>query len=412
MKYRPVTKIIVSLANGQATVRVGTLATVKRAIYFEYEPSLIESGIELSPFRLPLKAGTFQAKPEPFDGLFGVFNDSLPDGWGRLLLDRSLKSHGVSPEELSPLDRLSHVGSNGMGALLFEPDVSEEVTKDKFLDLAKLAEETNKVMAGETEEVFEELLELSGSSAGARPKVMVGVSSNKEQLVHGQQDLPINYEHWLIKFGSRGDPSDIGAIEFAYSLMARRAGLDLMPTHLFMAKKGGGYFGVQRFDRQNGYRIHMHSLSGLIHADHRMPSLDYEDILRATLTLTRNMQEVEKMFRLAAFNVFAKNRDDHAKNFAFLMDSNGGWRTSPAYDLTYSRGPGGEQSTMVMGEGRSPGRKQLIQLAEKFGITKSKSTAILDQVYEAVGNWKLVADEAGVSKASLKTIASGIRRIA
>lgn len=114
------------------------------------------------------------------------------------------------------------------------------------------------------------------------------------------------------------------------------------------------------------------------------------------------------MFRLATFNVLAKNRDDHAKNFAFLMDSNGGWRTSPAYDLTYSRGPGGEQSTMVIGEGRSPVRKQLIQLAEKFGITKSKSTAILDQVAEAVGKWKLVADEVGVSKASLKTIASGI----
>jgi serine/threonine-protein kinase HipA len=412
MKYRPVTKIIVSLALGQATVRVGTLATIKRAIYFEYEPSFIDSGIELSPFRLPLKAGTFQAKPEPFDGLFGVFNDSLPDGWGRLLLDRSLKGHGVSPEDLSPLDRLTHVGSNGMGALLFEPDASEKVTKGKFLDLAKLAEETSKVIAGETEEVFEELLELSGSSAGARPKVMVGVSPNKEQIVHGQQELPINFEHWLIKFGSRGDPSDIGAIEFAYSLMARRAGLDVMPTHLFMAKKGRGYFGVQRFDRQSGHRIHMHSLAGLIHSDHRMPSLDYEDILRATLTLTRNMQEVEKMFRLAAFNVLAKNRDDHAKNFAFLMDAKGGWRASPAYDLTYSRGPGGEQSTMVMGEGKTPGRPHLLQLAEKFGILKTKAAAILDQVAEAVGNWKLIADEAGVSKASAKTIASGIQQIA
>ncbi len=412
MKYRPVTKIIVSLAIGPTPIRVGTLATVKRAIYFEYDPSFLESGIELSPFRLPLKAGTFQAKPEPFEGLFGVFNDSLPDGWGRLLLDRSLKGHGVSPEDLSPLDRLTHVGSNGMGALLFEPDASEKVTKGKFIDLAKLAEETSKVIAGETEEVFEELLELSGSSAGARPKVMVGVSSNKEQLVHGQQDLPISFEHWLIKFGSRGDPSDIGAIEFAYSLMGRKAGLDVMPTHLFMAKKGRGYFGVQRFDRQDGHRVHMHSLSGLIHANHRMPSLDYEDLLRATLTLTRNMQEVEKMFRLAAFNVLAKNRDDHAKNFAFLMDAKGGWRTSPAYDLTYSRGPGGEHSTLVMGEGKNPGRPHLMQLAVKFGITKSKSTVILDQVAEAVGNWKLFADEAGVSKASAKTIASGIRQIA
>lgn len=408
MKYRPVTKIIVSLAMGNSPVRIGTLATVRRAIYFEYEPSFLVSGIEISPFRLPLKAGTFQAKPEPFEGLFGVFNDSLPDGWGRLLLDRSLKGLGISPEDLTPLDRLTHVGSNGMGALLFEPDASEKVTKGKFLDLAQLAEETTKVIAGETEEVFQELLELSGASAGARPKVMVGVSPNREQLVHGQQELPINFEHWMIKFGSRGDPSDIGAIEFAYSLMARNAGVDVMPTYLFAAKKGGGYFGVQRFDRHGGHRIHMHSLSGMIHADHRMPSLDYEDILRATLTLTRNMQEVEMMFRLAAFNVLAKNRDDHAKNFAFLMDAKGGWRVSPAYDLTYSRGPGGEQSTMVMGEGRNPGRPQLLQLADKFGITKPIAATILDQVGETVGNWKSVAEEAGVSKISIKAIAAGI----
>ena len=409
MKYRPVTKIIVSLAIGPTPVRVGTLATVKRSIYFEYDSSFLESGIEISPFRLPLKAGTFQAKPEPFEGLFGVFNDSLPDGWGRLLLDRSLKSLGISAVELGPLDRLTHVGSNGMGALLFEPDASEKITKGKFLDLAQLAEESSMVVAGETEEVFQTLLELSGSSAGARPKVMVGVSPNKEQLVHGQQELPDKYDHWMIKFGSRGDPNDIGAIEFAYSLMARNAGLEIMPTHLFATKNGGGYFGVKRFDRQNGHRIHMHSLSGMIHSDHRMPSLDYEDILRATLTLTRNMQEVEKMFRLATFNVLAKNRDDHAKNFAFLMAAKENWRTSPAYDLTYSRGPGGEQSTMVMGEGKTPGRPHLLQLADKFGITKTKSAVILEQVAEAVGNWRSVAREAGVSKASIKAIAAGIQ---
>lgn len=409
MKYRPVTKIIVSMAIGPSPIRVGILATVKRSIYFEYDPSFLESGIEISPFRLPLRAGTFQAKLEPFEGLFGVFNDSLPDGWGRLLLDRSLKSLGISAVELGPLDRLTHVGSNGMGALLFEPDASEKITKGKFLDLAQLAEESTKVVTGETEDIFQALLELSGSSAGARPKVMVGVSPNKEQLVHGQQELPDKYDHWMIKFGSRGDPSDIGAIEFAYSLMARNAGLEIMPTHLFATKNGGGYFGVKRFDRQNGHRIHMHSLSGMIHSDHRMPSLDYEDILRATLTLTRNMQEVEKMFRLATFNVLAKNRDDHAKNFAFLMDAKGGWRASPAYDLTYSRGPGGEQSTMVMGEGKTPGRPHLLQLAEKFGITRAKAAAILDQVAGAVGKWKSVAEEAGVSKASLKAIAKGIQ---
>jgi serine/threonine-protein kinase HipA len=187
--------------------------------------------------------------------------------------------------------------------------------------------------------------------------------------------------------------------------MARAAGLDMMPTHLFPAKKGAGYFGVERFDRAGDKRLHMHTVSGLLHADHRLPSLDYEQIMRATLALTRNVQELEKILRLAAFNVFAHNRDDHAKNFSFLMDEKGSWRVAPAYDLTFSGGPGGEHSTTVMGEGKRPTKEQLLKLAEKVGIAKPLANPIIDEVKDAVQQWPSHAEEAGATKASKKIIA-------
>jgi len=190
--------------------------------------------------------------------------------------------------------------------------------------------------------------------------------------------------------------------------MAKAAGVDMMQTYLFPAAKGKGYFGVQRFDRVGARRLHMHSLSGLIHADHQLPSLDYQDALRVTLSLTRNMKEVTKMFRLAAFNVGAHNRDDHSKNFSFLMDERGSWRVSPAYDLTFSQGPGGEHCTMIMGEGKNPGRIQLMMLADKFGIPKSTAKEILDQVFETVSKWTAFGNEAGVTKGSIKAIKSAI----
>jgi serine/threonine-protein kinase HipA len=295
-----------------------------------------------------------------------------------------------------------------MGALTYEPDTSEHSQHVDTISLDKLAAETGEVLEGEAGDVFAELLGLSGSSAGARPKVMLGVSANKKKLIHGQQKLPKGYAHWMVKFASSSDAKDIGAIEYAYSLMARAAGLEMMPTHLFPAKKGAGYFGVERFDRSGDKRLHMHTVSGLLHADHRLPSLDYEQIMRATLALTRNVQELEKILRLAAFNVFAHNRDDHAKNFSFLMDEKGNWRVAPAYDLTFSGGPGGEHSTTVMGEGKRPTKEQLLKLAEKVGIAKPLANSIIEEVKDAVQKWPIHAEEAGVTKASKKIIANVI----
>ena len=405
MKYVPTTILNVFL-DGRERRKVGRLATRNRRILFEYDPDFIASGLQLSPFELPARAGVMMAEPAPFDGLFGVFNDSLPDGWGRLLLDRAVERMGILRGNLTPLDRLAFVGRHGMGALSYEPDFSKSEREPVVLKLDKLAADAALVLAGEQGAVVDKLLKLNGASAGARPKIVAQVSADRKKIIHGPGALPPGYAHWMIKFPSQLDEADVGPIEYAYSLMARAAGVEMPETYLFGSKKKR-YFGIRRFDRDGDRRIHMHSLSGLLHADHRTPSLDYDGFLKATQVLTKDITQVEKAFRLACFNVLAHNRDDHAKNFSYLLDdATGQWSLAPAYDLIFSGGPAGEQSMMVMGEGRSPGVEQLRALGRKHGLKKAAS--IIEEVQVGIARWAVFADEAGVSKKSTSMIAARI----
>ncbi len=403
MNYTPTDLLTVYLA-GAERLKVGRLAACNRQILFEYDPAFVSSGIEISPFKLPLQPRVSVCPDTVFGGLYGVFNDSLPDGWGRLLLDRTVEQYGVNRHQLSLLDRLAYVGEHGMGALAYQPDKSATLTPDtRHLVLDRLAEESAIMLAGENEEVFEELLRLNGSSAGARPKIVAQVSADRKKIIHGEQALQPGHSHWLIKFAMEQEARDVGRVEYAYSLMARDAGLDMPEAHLFKTKKRA-CFGTQRFDRQGGQRVHVHSLSGLIHADHRTPSVDYDTVLRVTLLLTQNMVAVERAYALACFNVLAHNRDDHAKNISFLLTDRNEWTLAPVYDLTFSFGPGGEQSTVVMGEGRSPGIAQLTALGKKHGL--KKASEILRRVQGAISRWGVHADEAGLGDRSAKSIAA------
>ena len=399
------TDLLTVYLNTANRLKVGRLATLNRQLLFEYDPSFVTTGIEISPFKLPLKPGVSVCPDMIFDGLYGVFNDSLPDGWGRLLLDRTVEKYGFNRRQLTVLDRLAFVGEQGIGALTYEPARDHGSVNEGPLVLDRLAEQTAIMLAGENEEVFEELLRLSGSSAGARPKVVAQVSKDKRKIIHGQQNLQPGYAHWMIKFATSQDPRDVGAIEYAYSLMARDAGLDMPETHLFRTRKRG-YFGTKRFDRQGDRRMHVHSLSGLIHADHRTPSLDYDTLLRVTFLLTKNVVALELAYALACFNVLAHNRDDHAKNFSFLMTDQQEWVLAPAYDLTFSYGPGGEQSTMVLGEGKNPGAGQLSALGKKHSLKTAPE--ILAHVRAALSRWRTHADKAGVSAKSAKHIGNVI----
>lgn len=402
--FTPVSALNVMLDFGGTPVPVGRLARRDGKVFFEYGAGFIAKKLELSPFKLPLTPGLQVFEPGLFEGLPGLFNDSLPDGWGRLLLDRALSRKGITPESFSPLDRLAHVGASGMGALVYAPDYSEDV-QDKAVNLDALADQSQKILEGNSEEVFEELLALGGGSQGARPKAMIGVSRDKNKVIQGARDLPAGYEPWLVKFANTADGQDAGAIEYVYSLMAQEAGLEMMDAHLFPAKKGAGYFATKRFDRtESGGRLHMHTACGLLHSDFRVPSLDYQDLIKATMILTRDIREAQKMYRLAVFNVLSHNRDDHAKNFSFLMDETGAWRMAPAYDLTFSSGPGGEQSTMVMGEGKNPGIEHLLKLAEVADLSKDEAQRIIDETVTALLQWKELAKSCGVSKANIKRI--------
>lgn len=395
--FRRVEMIEVSLHFDNREIVVGKFAERDRVVYFGYDPGFLATGLQISPVRLPLVPGAARFDARLFDGLPGVFHDSLPDGWGRLILDRALKAKGIEPGELSILDRLAHVGQFGMGALVYAPDHGTHGGQKTVLDLDYLGTIADQVMEDAPGAVLEELVKLNGSSAGARPKAMIGVDRSKSKIVHGVRELDEKYEHWLVKFPNSTDGPDSGAIEFAYSQMAQGAGIEMMETHLFKSQRGPGYFGTKRFDRAGNNRIHLHTAAGLLHADFRAPSLDYKDLCELTMHLTRNMAEVEKMFRLAVFNVLGHNRDDHGKNFSFLMDARGQWRMSPAYDLIYSSGPRGEQSTMVMGEGRAPAISHLMALAGEASIAPGQAREIIEECRSALSQWQVLAKNAGVS---------------
>ena len=389
--------------------KVGTLAIKDRKIYFEYDKEFLKTGIELSPYKLPLKEGLHRCDDNTFDGLWGVFNDSLPDGWGKLLMDRHLMRLGINQASLTPLDRLSYIGNYGMGALTYEPvrETEEIMLSDIVLD--DLAVASQDILEGSSEELVDELLSLNASSAGARPKVMVQMSDDKKEIIHGSQALKEGFSHWMIKFASSVDSKEIGAIEYAYSLMARVAGLDMPETTLLESKKGC-YFACERFDRAGDKRVHMHSVAGLVHSDFRYPSLDYDDLMSLTLHLTKNVQEVEKVFRLACFNLFSHNRDDHAKNFSYLMDEKGEWSFSPVYDITFSNGPGGEHSMMYLGEGKHPTKEHLVKLGQKHSLRNIDM--IISEVEVAVKKWSEFSKIAGVSDITRRRIVQYLSEIA
>ena len=404
-----VKEVKVGLNFGDQVIPVGRLAINNRQIYFQYHDSFIEKNLNISPFHLPLKSEVFSFDYNLFEGLGGVFNDSLPDGWGRLLFDRFARSSGILPSDITPLDRLTHVGLSGLGALVYEPDHSTNENSEN-INLDKLAKQTQEVLEGASDEVLQDLLALNGSSAGARPKALIGLNNDYTNIIHGTYDLPESYEPWIVKFSSAQDGNDAGAIEYVYALMARKAGISMPEVHLFEAKKGAGYFAVKRFDRNGKERFHMHTACGLLHSDFRVPSLDYEDLIALTTALTKDAREIEKLYQMAVFNVLAHNRDDDSKNFSFLMNQKGEWKLSPAYDLTFSSGPRGEQSTMVMGEGRNPSVDHLVKLGQKAKIAKTRIAEIIDQTQTALANWEILAKEYGVSADNIRLIGKRINR--
>lgn len=350
---------------------VGTLAkTPERVVAFEYDSDWLNNGFSISPFSLPLIKKVFIPKYEPFDGLFGVFNDSLPDGWGRLLVDRLFLKNKINPAEIDNLNRLAVVQESGMGALIYKPEHKFQ-TENDISDLDILAQECSKILESQNSDNLDELFCLGGSSGGARPKILTSVDN----------------EDWIIKFPSSTDPKNIGEKEYQYSLCAKDSGINMTETKLFPSEICSGYFGIKRFDRKDGKKVHMVSVSGLLETSHRLPNLDYNLLMKLTLELTRNYEDIEQLFRLMCFNVFAYNRDDHSKNFSFLYDDNKKeWHLSPAYDLTYSSSFNGEHATTINGEGKNPNLDDILAVAKNIGLNEKSAKDIALNIQEKCKN--------------------------
>ncbi len=383
---------------------VGELAESGRKIYFEYNPEFLNDPLWLSPFKLPPEPGLHEHRDLTFGPLFGLFDDSLPDGWGLLLMDRYFRKQGIPPETLSPLDRLAYMGTRTMGALTYHPSAQTDDKQDAALDLHKLAGDAYRVLEGTATEILPQLRIAGGSPGGARPKVLIGLKD--DSMISGADTLPEGYTGWIVKFPSNQDDVDDGRVEYAYSNMAKAAGLHMPATRLFTTSEDEAFFGVERFDRQENRRLHVQTFGNLIHSNFRIPGCDYEQLMKITRVLTKNQTDVNAAFRLMVFNILAHNRDDHVKNFSFMLTARNEWRLTPAYDLTFTQGPGGEHTMTVAGEGRAPGRAHILRIAEGAGISEKLAVEIIDEVASALSEWERFAEEAGVSKKTVMRISS------
>lgn len=353
---------------------LAALADDGRALLFEYSREALSQSLELSPVQLKLRAQAYGGFPLFQQRLPGLVADSLPDGWGLLLMDRLFRQQGLG--HAGPLDRLAFVGDRAMGALRFVPALDGAPEPD--WNLLALAQESANVLAGEASDALRELAVVGGSPQGARPKALVQYEAATGRIAtrSDQPGVP-----WLVKFPAQGEHKEVCAIEQLYAELARDCGIEVPDSIAFDLAPKLAAFGTARFDREGGLRVPVHSLAGLLHVDFRLPgSADYTSLLRATRRLTRDEREVHKALARAVFNVIFHNRDDHPKNFAWRLARDRRWRLAPAYDLTFSEGPMGQHHMDVCGEGAAVARRHLLRLAAEGGVPEAVAERVIDRI--------------------------------
>ncbi|TDB05415.1 type II toxin-antitoxin system HipA family toxin [Halomonas marinisediminis] len=391
-------------------VFVGRLAQNRQGVFFQYDEAYCRQQHSLSPFQLPFDTRLHAAPPSPHKGLHGLFADSLPDGWGLMLMDRLFRQHGIPPHAVTAMDRLAFVGEHGMGALSYHPatELVDEDEADHWSRLGELGEQARRLFEGQTDTVFAALAQ-AGSSGGARPKVQVYLSPGTIDQASTRPRPEL--EPWLVKFTSSALAlgHEEGLCEAAYLALARRAGIETPDWQLITPPAGSpalAWLALRRFDCNQQGRYHMSSACGLLDADFRLPSLDYADLIKAGQVLCGSPAVGRALFRRAIFNLFACNQDDHSKNWAFLLQNDGQWRPSPGYDLTFSPGPYDEHATAFMGHGKNPPRKVIQALADQAGFTRwSEARQVIEEVMTAVSAWNEVARALGVSAGTRREIA-------
>lgn len=347
-------------------IKVGTLAFTKdNKVAFQYTEEWLKKGFSINPFKLPLSERVFVSTSSYFNGLFGVFADSLPDSYGELLLERYLRKNGIDINSLSCLDRLSYIGSSGMGMFEYVPDLSEKANEE-LVDFDLIQKECDNLFDSKEVENIDTLYSLGGSSGGARPKSLIKYKG----------------EDWIVKFSSKFDPKNIADLEFEYMSLARELGIKIPDIELVTSKTGNKYFLIKRFDRLGKRKIHMISVAALLECDFKAPSLDYNDLIKLTRVLTNNDDDVIEMYKRMVFNVIADNQDDHAKNFTFVYDfENKTYRLSPAYDITPGKTYYGEHTTSVNGKGKHITDEDMLIVAKNHLIDISIARDIVQRCH-------------------------------
>ncbi len=384
---------------------LGWLADDGSLLLFEYSEEALRTNLELSPIRMPLRSQAYGDFPAFLSRLPGFIADSLPDGWGLMLMDRYVRRKGREPATLSPLDRLAIVGTRGLGALTYEPAEDLELTRAD-ISLLEIAQEVDKVSTGADGEVLEQLLVMGGSPHGARPKALVGYDPG-QRTISTRPDA--QHSPYLIKFPARDEHKEVCAVEFVYCRTAQACGLEVPDVRYFDLNRKHAAFGIARFDLEAGMRVPVHTLAGVLHADFNIPSLDYTSLLRATRVMTADEREVIKAFDRAIFNVLFNNRDDHSKNFSFRLGKDRRWRLAPSYDLTYCAGPGGEHQLAICGEARRITRQHLMELAKLGGIKRTQADASIERMLDKVGLLERTLREQPIRTASVQSIVRATR---
>lgn len=346
-------------------------------------------------------------------GLFGAFADSLPDGWGTLLMDRIFRQHQIEPYQLTPMDRLAYIGDRALGALTYEPHnafLSENNLQNDNIDLFTLGNEAQAVFEGQTDKILLQLAN-AGSSGGARPKAQIYFNQKISQQVSTIEKPHL--DPWLIKFTSASLPlkHEEGLCEAAYLTMAKNVGIDV-PEYSIMHINSFHWLAMRRFDcTLTGGRYHLQSLCALLDADYRIPSLDYLDIIKTGQILCQNPAVGQLFFMRALFNLFALNQDDHSKNWAFLQNDAGNWYPAPFYDITFSPSASNEHATAFCGYGKTPPKKAIQELAAQANLNWTSAKQIMDKIVTEIQSFPTIAREFDISKTTIKMINSAQNKI-
>ena len=380
-------------------------------IKMEYTPEFINSGYNPSPlFVTPEKGRVYEFSQLPFGtfkGLPGFIADCLPDKFGTAIINHWLEKSGRPKDTYTTIERLLYQGSRAMGALRFEPQERKDLNKQVSIDLEGLIAATAEVLGERVlfdtnlktdDEALLTILRVGTSAGGARPKAVVAYNSETGDLRSGQVDAPEGYEHWLLKLDGvdENNPAaycetmNYGCLEYAYYKMVLACGIDMMECRLLEDGRRH-HFMTKRFDRIGGsHRVHMVSLCGMAHYDYNQPdSWSYEQLFRVMRGLRLTQTEMEQAYRRMVFNVIGCNQDDHTKNIEFLMDTDGVWRLSPAFDMSYAVGAGftRQHQMSVNGKRQHITRQDLLAVAAEVGMKSAKASEIIEQTLDVIGRF-------------------------